>query len=210
MKIEKLARSRSPVRRSSAGRAERHASDSGARLGTSTWLPALGAIYGRRMTTAEDLVPAVRFAVGHPDAPEAVEDAPAEPLADPADQLADHLMRWGRRTGIGVEIWALPRRPVPAPVRAAVLAAVGEALRNVERHSRARFVSIAVTVADSGVRLTVSDNGDGFAGPAEGPGITRMRAAFAAVGGTLRVRAVQRAGTTVSGRIPRAGGGSPR
>jgi signal transduction histidine kinase len=123
-----------------------------------------------------------------------------------AEALQDELAGWSERTGIRVETWALPQGPVPPRIADAVLAAVAEALSNVERHSGASTVSIAVTVAPSGLRMTVSDDGRGFSGFAAGRGIRAMRARFAEVGGSLRVTSVPGEGTTVSGVVPRPRG----
>lgn len=118
------------------------------------------------------------------------------------EELESCLAEWSERTGIAVETWALPRTDVPSPVSGAVMTVLHEALSNVERHSGARTVSIAVTAGKKGLRMTVSDNGRGFlaAGPARG--IARMRAAFAEIGGTLSVNSVLGQGTTVSGAVP--------
>ncbi|QYC40441.1 Sensor histidine kinase LiaS [Nonomuraea coxensis DSM 45129] len=136
-----------------------------------------------------------------------------------AEALESYLAEWGERSGIAVETWALPAGDVPASVSAGVMTAMREALDNVERHSGARTVSIAVTAGSGGVRVTVSDDGHGFpaTGSATGPvtgsatgqavggghGIARMRAAFAEVGGSLSVNSVPGEGTTVTGVVPR-------
>ncbi|MFB9532012.1 sensor histidine kinase [Nonomuraea roseola] len=120
-----------------------------------------------------------------------------------AEALDSHLAEWSQRTGIAVEVWALPRSDVPPTIASSVMAVVEEALLNVERHSRAGTVSIAVTVGASGLRLTVSDDGGGFGVPHERRGIARMRARMAEVGGTLSVNSVQGEGTTVSAAVPR-------
>ncbi|WP_113700708.1 sensor histidine kinase [Nonomuraea lactucae] len=120
-----------------------------------------------------------------------------------AEAVESHLAQWSRRTGIRVETWALPTADVPARITQAVLTALREALANVEHHSGARAVSIAVTVGKGGVRMTVSDHGHGFSLGQAGPGIARMRAALAEVGGTLSVNSVQGEGTTVTGVVPR-------
>ncbi|WP_158578531.1 sensor histidine kinase [Spongiactinospora rosea] len=120
-----------------------------------------------------------------------------------AEALEDHLDRWSRRTGIAVETWALPQGDVEPDVSRGVMAAFGEALANVERHSRARTVSVAVTLGASGLRMTVSDDGVGFYGTATGRGAALMRAAFAELGGVLTVHGVPGEGTTVTGVIPR-------
>lgn len=120
-----------------------------------------------------------------------------------AQALEEHLAEWAQSTGIAVEIWALPDREVPVKVARAVLATLGEALANIERHSRATVVSVAVTLGPGGLRMTVSDDGIGFSGPATGRGVTAMRAHFADLGGTLGVHGVPGEGTTVSGVVPR-------
>ncbi|MEV8630441.1 ATP-binding protein [Streptosporangium sp. NPDC051023] len=122
-----------------------------------------------------------------------------------AQALEEHLAEWAESTGIAVEIWALPGREVPIRIAEAVLAVLGEALSNIERHSRAGVVSIAVTLGPAGLRMTVSDDGAGFSGQAAGRGITVMRTHFAEVGGTLGVNGVPGEGTTITGVVPRSG-----
>ncbi|MER5325127.1 sensor histidine kinase [Streptosporangium roseum] len=120
-----------------------------------------------------------------------------------AQALEEHLTEWAERTGTVVEIWALPGGDVPPRAARAVLATLGEALSNVERHSRANIVSVAVTLGGGGLRMTVSDDGVGFSGPAAGRGIAAMRAHFADLGGTLTVNGVVGGGTTVTAAAPR-------
>lgn len=120
-----------------------------------------------------------------------------------AEALESYLAEWSERTGIAVETWALPGTDVPSRVSRSVMTAMREALDNVERHSRARTVSIAVTAGKSGLRMTVSDNGRGFSAPGAGRGIARMRAAFAEVGGSLSVNSVHGEGTTITGVVPK-------
>ncbi|MEU7891835.1 ATP-binding protein [Nonomuraea sp. NPDC049152] len=120
-----------------------------------------------------------------------------------AEALDEYLTDWSQRTGIAVEVWALPQSDVPATIARGVLAVVEEALLNVELHSGAVTVSVAVTVGKPGLRLTVSDDGGGFGMPHERRGIARMRALMAELGGNLSVNSVQGEGTTVSGTVPR-------
>ncbi|NUR85234.1 MAG: hypothetical protein HOY71_14210 [Nonomuraea sp.] len=120
-----------------------------------------------------------------------------------AEELESHLADWSERTGIAVEIWSLPVADVPSRIARAVLTVVNEALDNVERHSGSTVVSLAVTVGKNGLRLTVSDHGNGFPLTTQARGIARMRAALTDVGGSLSVTSVQGEGTTVSGVVPR-------
>ena len=119
-----------------------------------------------------------------------------------AGALAALLRGWQERSRIVVEMWALPVGHVPGAVLEAVRDVLREALSNVERHSRAATVSVAVTYGARGLRLTVSDDGMGFDGPAGGRGTAAMRAALAALGGRLDVNGVPGAGTTVTGSVP--------
>nr|BFE87735.1 hypothetical protein GCM10020093_103360 [Planobispora longispora] len=119
-----------------------------------------------------------------------------------AEALEELLASWSGRTGITVETWALPGRRVPARVARGVLVAVEEALSNVERHSRARSVSVAVTAGQDSLKLTVSDGGVGFSRLAFGRGSAAMRTAFAELGGVLTVNGTPGGGTTVSGVVP--------
>ncbi|GGO73410.1 sensor histidine kinase [Nonomuraea cavernae] len=122
-----------------------------------------------------------------------------------AEALECDVTEWSERTGIRVERWALPATDVPSRIAQAVLTAIREALANVEAHSGAEVVSIAVTIGGSGLRMTVSDHGAGFdPGRAGGRGIARMRAAFTDVGGNLSVNSVPGEGTTVTGAVPKA------
>lgn len=120
-----------------------------------------------------------------------------------AETLESRLAQWSGRTGVRVEIWALPSSDAPAPIARAVLTVLDDALANVEHHSGAGVVSIAVTIGRGGLRMTVSDHGRGFDPARTGPGIERMRAAFAAAGGSLSVNSVLGEGTTVTGVVPR-------
>jgi signal transduction histidine kinase len=122
-----------------------------------------------------------------------------------AQALEEHLAEWAERTGIAVEIWALPAHDVSPSTARAVLATLGEALANVESHSGARVVSVAVTLGPSGLRMTVSDDGVGFIGPLTCRGVTAMRTHFAEVGGTLGINGVLGEGTTVTGAVPHRG-----
>ncbi|MFD9942366.1 sensor histidine kinase [Nonomuraea sp. NPDC059023] len=119
-------------------------------------------------------------------------------------ELEIHLADWSQRTGIAVETWALPAGPVSGPVADTALACILEALSNVERHSQAQTVSIAVTVNRRDLRLTVSDDGRGFHEAVDGKGMAIMRTRMAAVGGSCSINGTPGGGTTVTGVIPRA------
>ncbi|WP_061294778.1 sensor histidine kinase [Herbidospora cretacea] len=117
--------------------------------------------------------------------------------------LQEYLSDWSARTGIAVETWALPDAPLPSAVVRAVYAVVAEALTNVDRHSGARHVAIAVTVGATGLRMTISDEGVGFSEGTTGRGLAAMKANFVEIGGTLSINSVLGSGTTLSGVVPK-------
>src|SRR4051812_30145055 len=79
-----------------------------------------------------------------------------------------------------------------------------EALANVARHARASQVDVDLVAHDSGVALTVSDDGIGFhsGGRPTGLGLNGMAERARLVGGELKIRSEPGEGTTVTLRVP--------
>ena len=117
--------------------------------------------------------------------------------------LQDHLAEWSLRTGITVEIWSLPKQPIPAPITEIVHGAIRDVLQEVERQAQALTVSIALTVASGGLRLTVRDDGLGTSAKAYEANLSRRRVELAGIGGRLTVNGIQGEGITVSATVPR-------
>lgn len=91
------------------------------------------------------------------------------------------------------------------PVEAAALRIVDEALTNVVRHSRATRCQIELSCTETGLDISVVDNGVGFAGPRDGGvGVPSMRARAESLGGHLDI-ARETDGTRLSARIPIGG-----
>ncbi|MFD1547976.1 hypothetical protein [Nonomuraea guangzhouensis] len=101
--------------------------------------------------------------------------------------LEDQLAEWSLRTGITVEVWALPKQPLRALVTEIVHGLIFDVLEEVERQGRARAVSIALTVASSGLRLTVSDDGLGRSAAAYEDHLSSRRAELARMNSGLTV-----------------------
>jgi signal transduction histidine kinase len=92
--------------------------------------------------------------------------------------------------------------PLPATAEISLFRIAQEALLNAAKHSRASRASVRLEEASGTVRLTVSDDGVGFAhGVARrntaGWGLPIMRERAAAMGGTLRVESEPGKGTRI-------------
>ena len=110
------------------------------------------------------------------------------------------------RTGVSVHVACveLPGR-LPAAAELALYRILKEALKNVERHARARRVTVDLTKQGGIVRLTIRDDGVGF-DPAHHEAMTEkagalgllgMRERATSVGGTFTVRSGVGSGTKV-------------
>lgn len=118
---------------------------------------------------------------------------------------------FGDRTDVSVKLscgeWTTR---LPAVIELALYRIFQEALKNVEKHARARRVTVQLTKQDGHVLLTINDDGIGFdpePHPARrkrkgGLGLLAMRERATYVGGTLTIKSARRAGTEIVVRIP--------
>jgi signal transduction histidine kinase len=84
-----------------------------------------------------------------------------------------------------------------------LLRATQEAFANIRKHSQASTVTVSLSPAERGVRLTVADNGIGLADErTEGFGLRGMQARAKQVGGTMSVTPTPGGGTTVTVEVP--------
>ena len=86
-----------------------------------------------------------------------------------------------------------------------------EALNNIQKHAKAKNVSVLLEKRGKSVTLIVEDDGVGFAagegeadadGSGRGLGLVGMRERATLVGGTLEIESAPGAGTTVYARVP--------
>nr|MBA2390365.1 GAF domain-containing sensor histidine kinase [Geodermatophilaceae bacterium] len=96
------------------------------------------------------------------------------------------------------------RRPL---VDTELFKVASEALSNALQHSEASRVDVTLEPTGGGVRLTVRDDGRGFALPRNSSqfgrlGLTSMRERVAALGGTLRLESTLGTGTVVVADVP--------
>ena len=128
--------------------------------------------------------------------------------------LREYVDDWSERVGVPVDCSCrgLGSERLPAPMEATVYRVAQEALANVEKHARARCVSVLLESNGRVLQLTVEDDGCGFAAdhagePSEdghGLGLLGMEERVRLVGGTLLVESSPTAGTTLLVRIPLA------
>jgi two-component system NarL family sensor kinase len=117
------------------------------------------------------------------------------------------------RTGVSVTLACtrLTAR-LPADTELALYRILQESLRNVEKHARARNVSLSLRQHGSYVQLVITDDGIGFDADLQpskrngkgGLGLLSMRERATYVGGMLKVSSVRRSGTEIDVRIPLA------
>lgn len=90
---------------------------------------------------------------------------------------------------------------LPAAAEVATYRIALEAMTNVSKHAAATACEVELSL-NGGIRLTVSDNGDGFApGARHGVGMSSMRERAAEIGGDLSVESTD-AGTIVTAVLP--------
>lgn len=96
------------------------------------------------------------------------------------------------------------RRQLPTTTEVVLLRVAQEALANVRRHAAARQVDVELRYDDDAVRLTVSDDGQGFDPDAVsgGYGLRGMRERIRQAGGTITVRTAPGEGTVVRAEVP--------
>ena len=105
----------------------------------------------------------------------------------------------------------LPKRlpPLAADAQEAVYRVSQECLLNIAKHSSAKTVKLSLRVADSSVRLSVSDDGSGFNGHAAARqpfsyGLSGMRERAALLGGKLETETAPGRGVKVKLELPLA------
>ena len=118
---------------------------------------------------------------------------------------------FAHRTGVPVKLACVQLTArLPADTELTLYRILQEALKNVEKHARARHVTVRLTQQGAFVQLVINDDGIGF-DPDHHPagrrgkgglGLLGMRERATYVGGNLKVKSVRRAGTEIEVRIP--------
>jgi PAS domain S-box-containing protein len=125
--------------------------------------------------------------------------------------LAQCVEQFAQLTRLPAELIAapdLPAQPLPPAAEAHLLRIVQEALNNVRKHAAAAHVQVLAAAGDEELRVTVRDDGRGFALPPNGAsgearyGLRSMRERAAEIGAELRIDSALGAGTAVSLVVP--------
>jgi two-component system NarL family sensor kinase len=151
----------------------------------------------RSVTAALDLT-----RKGLEEARRSVLDLRAAPLE--GRTLPEALAELAAQTGATFEPTSGPAALPPA-VEAGLYRIAQEALQNSLRHAAASHVDLRLEIAPGTVRLTVQDDGRGFApgGPAEGFGLIGMQERARLLGGSFLVESAPGAGTRITVEVPR-------
>jgi signal transduction histidine kinase len=114
------------------------------------------------------------------------------------------------RVSLKLAYVALPAR-LSAGIELSLYRIFQEALRNVERHARARHVTVRLRQQGAFVRLVIKDDGVGFdAKGTTGLGMLGMHERARYVDGVLTVTSKRSGGTEVDVRIPVPAAATPR
>lgn len=124
--------------------------------------------------------------------------------------LGDTSRSFTERTGVAVNLACAPlTERLPPPTELALYRIFQEALKNVERHARAKLVTVQLTEQAGVVQLTIKDDGVGF-DPARHPGQGKGRSGLGLlgmceramyVGGSLTVKAARGKGTIIQAMV---------
>jgi signal transduction histidine kinase/predicted hydrocarbon binding protein len=123
-------------------------------------------------------------------------------LADLLRQLTQAL---GGRARLPIDLTIERERPLPPEVQVALYRITQEALNNVIKHAGASQVAVKLTFVPKAVRLSIQDNGRGFAvaaKPAQSLGLSIIRERAQDIGAELTIDSQIGEGTTVAVHCP--------
>lgn len=122
--------------------------------------------------------------------------------------LVDAMRRIAARTGdelglgVAFEVHGAAR-PLATRTDVVLIRALQEGLANVRKHAAAGTVRVGLEYGEQRVRLSVADDGAGFAeAETGGYGLLTMRGRVEQAGGTVAVRSTPGAGTTLTVEVP--------
>jgi len=125
--------------------------------------------------------------------------------------LRDTSTAFAERTGVSLKLALVElTERLPANIELTLYRIFQEALKNVEKHARARHVTVRLTKPGQAVQLAIHDDGVGFnpnhhSGKQKGKGglsLLSMRERANYMGGVFNVTSARRAGTEIKISIP--------
>ena len=117
----------------------------------------------------------------------------------------DYAESWSRGSEIPASVRVSGERETSLEIEQTVFRVLQESLANAARHSRAESVEVSLSWRPEGVRLAVSDDGEGFvpgSSPGDGFGLESMRERVEAIGGRLEIHSEPGKGTRVECLCP--------
>ena len=120
-----------------------------------------------------------------------------------AVQAETSLAELAAAAGAAFDVEGEPRHLAPV-TSVALVRAVQEALRNVEKHAAGARARVRLSYRDSHVAVSVADDGPGFdpEAPASGFGLSGTRNRIVGLGGKFEVDSVPGRGSTVRMEVP--------
>jgi PAS domain S-box-containing protein len=118
---------------------------------------------------------------------------------------------FAERTGVSLKLACVElTERLPADIELTLYRILQEALKNVEKHARARHMTVRLTKPDDIVQLTIKDDGVGFdpdhysarRREKDGLGLLSMRERATYMGGVLKVKSGRHVGTKIEIRLP--------
>ncbi len=117
-------------------------------------------------------------------------------------KLCDDVQR-GKERSVDLTIGKLPERLQPA-ISFCLYRVAQETLHNIITHSHARNVQVELTSRHGRISLVIIDDGVGFDVSHEGAGLglVSMRERIHAIGGSIHISSLRKAGTLIEVRVP--------
>jgi signal transduction histidine kinase len=128
-----------------------------------------------------------------------------------AEVLRGTSTEFAKRTGVSLKLACVQLTArLPADIELTLYRILQEALKNIEKHARARHVTVRLTKPGNIVQLTIKDDGVGFDPDhhptrrkgSDGLGLLSMRERATYVNGVLKVKSARRVGTEIEIRLP--------
>jgi two-component system, NarL family, sensor histidine kinase LiaS len=119
--------------------------------------------------------------------------------------LRDYVTIWSRQSSIAAEVHLPEICQLPLDVEDALWRLTQEALSNIARHSHATRVELCMEWTECQIRLSLSDNGQGFnvqGAEQEGIGLRSMCERIEQIGGTLQIQSAEGEGTCIVASCP--------